>query len=252
MMFALFLLTSLATDAGTALSVRDGCSEDAVILANVQTSDQIAIHHGVAGETLPCYAVSVVLSGAEVRGYVLGTSLPAVQEFERRRALESRISIPAPPPPAEKEASDKTISPEDAGPFAGRQFPDWSGVDWNGKHVTMHPGDAKITLVAFVNPRSKAARLQIVGISFIMSKFGNKALKSVGLIEGASLFDTKTYMEDLEVNFPLASDRSSLAKDFGAEPSKGTILVLDSSSKVVASSTDSKKIQSILTKLLAP
>jgi hypothetical protein len=252
MTIALLLLTAFATDANTGVLVRDGCGEDAATVANVQPSEQIVVQHGVAGEALPCYAVSVTRSGTEVRGYVLGTSLPAVQEFERRLALESRIPLPAAPPAGEKGAVDRTISPEDAGPFAGRQFPDWTGVDWNGRPVAIRPSDAKFTLVGFMNPRSKAARLQIVGISFLMSRFASQGVKSVGLISGASLFDTKTLMEDLEVTFPLSSDRSALGKDFGADPSKGTILVLDGSRKIIASSTDTKKVQAILTKLLAP
>jgi hypothetical protein len=251
MTIALFLLTALAADGSTGVPVRDGCSEDAATVANVQPSDQIVVQHGMAGEALPCYAVSVTSSGAEVRGYVLGNSLPAVQEFERRRALESRIAIPAAPPPAAKGPVDKTISPEEAGPLAGRQFPEWSGVDWNGKPVAIR-ADAKLTIVGFMNPRSKAARLQIVGMSYLMTRFGRQGVRSVGLISGASLFDTKTYMEDLEVSFPLAADRLALAKEFGADTSKGTLLVLDPSRKVIASSTDAKKIQDILAKLLAP
>ena len=50
------------------------------------------------GESAPCYAVSLEKHGTTVRGYVSDTTLPAVVEFERKRALESRVAIPEPPP----------------------------------------------------------------------------------------------------------------------------------------------------------
>jgi hypothetical protein len=253
MIVSILLFTALAADTVGGTPMRDGCGEDAAIVATIVASDQVAVQHGVAGEALPCYAVSIVRSGGEVRGYVLETSLAAVQEFERLRALESRIPIPAVPiPPAaastEKKAVDRTLSTEEAGPLAGRQFPSWNGVDWKGKSVSIRPDDAKLTLVAFVSPKSKAGRFEIVDLSILTSRFSAQGLKSVGFIEGASVFDTKTYMEDLLVNFPLAADNASLASQFGANQ----LLLLDKSGKVVASGTDVKRIQTVVGKLLTP
>src|SRR5579863_10167869 len=95
------LISSLAfvSCAVASVPVRDGCTEDSSVVATIQETDSIQVHHGVVGEAIPCYAVSVARSGSEIRGFILGTTLPAIQAFERARALESRISIPVAPPP---------------------------------------------------------------------------------------------------------------------------------------------------------
>src|SRR5580692_7814558 len=94
---ALFLLTTLAAD----ISLRDACGEDASPIAAIRETDAIRVDHGVAGESAPCYAVSIESNGNTVRGYVSSATLPAIVEFERKRALEARVPMPAPPPAPE-------------------------------------------------------------------------------------------------------------------------------------------------------
>jgi len=255
MILALLLFAALAADGPHGVPVRDACGEDASTVAIAESTDQITIHYGVAGEAVPCYAVSLMRAGTEIRGYVLGSTSPAVQEFERHRAAESRIPAQAPPapPPAPvtadgKKPVDRTI--EDPGPLAGRQFPSWTGVDLRGRSVAI-PGNAKLTLVLFWRPQSHAARAQAVELQNIERKFDTRGLKSVGLIVGADAASTNGYIEDLSLHIPLAVDHSALAAAFGADATKGTTLVLDSSGKVIASSSDPKKIQAIVSKLLS-
>jgi hypothetical protein len=243
MTIALFFFAALI------VPVRDGCGEDAATVATLDSTDPVTIHYGLRGEVVPCYAVSLLRGGTELRGYVLGSTLPAVEEFERRLAIESRIPAPAPQPgPIADKQVDRTT--ENSGPLAGRQFPSWTGVDMRGRPVAI-PGRGKVTLVVFWRPQSLAARVHAVRIQSLTSKFYDQGLQSVGLIVGASIADTKSSMEDLTLNFPLAVDRSSLAREFNVDASHGTTLVLDASGKVVASSSDPRKIQAVVSKLLS-
>jgi hypothetical protein len=251
MTIALFFFAALI------VPVRDGCGEDAATVATLDSTDPVTIHYGLRGEVVPCYAVSLVRGGTELHGYVLGSTLPAVEEFERRLAAESRIPAPAPQPGPEASKpdgirggihEDRTI--EDPGPLAGLQFPSWTGVDMRSRPVAI-PGRGKVTLVVFWRPQSLAARVHAVRIQSLTSKFYDQGLQSVGLIVGASMAATKSSMEDLTLNFPLALDRSSLAREFNVDASHGTTLVLDASGKIVASSSDPRKIQAVVSKLLS-
>ena len=72
----LILSVVFLASAAASVPIRDGCSEDSAVVADVQDSDPIQVRHGVLGETLPCYAVSVTQAGKELRGFILGSSLP--------------------------------------------------------------------------------------------------------------------------------------------------------------------------------
>jgi hypothetical protein len=240
------LLASFAFDAQAEIPVREGCSENDSVVASVQSSDPLIVHHGVSGEAQPCYAVSVPRVAGELRGYVLGTSLPAIQEFERRRALEARIPLTAPPP-----VSKPKVDLGDLGPLAGRQFEPWSGIDWNGRPIEIRPGTAKVTLVTFWKPLSRAARNHVQEIEYVRQKFNQPDLKAIGFIEAASIASTKYYTEDMSVYFSQTLDHTGIASRFGVDSAKGTTLVLDESGKVFASSSDPKQIRTIVTTLLS-
>jgi hypothetical protein len=224
------------------IPILDACHDSASTIATLEATDQVTVRHSVAGEAQPCYAISVVRSGTEFRGYLLGNSLPAIQEYEHRLASESRM-FAAPPPP--KLPVDRTIA--DPGPLAGRQFPQWTGADSHGRPLAI-PGNSKLTLVVFWRPQSRTARLHAAGMNFLSAKFG---ITAVGLTVGSSVAQTKGALEDMTLSLPWTPDRSSLASEFSVDASKGTTLVLDPTGKILASSSDQAKLQAILTKLLS-
>jgi hypothetical protein len=232
--------------AWASVPVRDACGEDASVVANIQESDSIQVHHGVVGETVPCYAVSVVQGGAEVRGFILGTSLPVIQEFERRRSLESRVAIPAPPPPV---TGEKKI----AAPLApvGPPFEPWSGVDSRGKRFQIPQGSSKVTLVTFWSVESGAARRYVDNLRKTESEFRPRGLSSFGFMEATSVGRANSYMDDMGLEAPQALDRQRLAAKYNADTKKGTTLVLDASNNVVAISSNPAEIRDAVTRLLS-
>jgi hypothetical protein len=232
--------------AWASVPVRDACGEDATVVANVQESDAIHVHHGVVGETIPCYAVSVTQGGTEVHGFILGSTLPVIQEFERLRSLESRVAIPPPAPPptlGEKKAA-APLAP------AGPPFEQWSGVALNGRKVQIAPGRAPVTLVTFWAPESGTARKFVEHLMRTESEFGAKGLQSYGLVE-ASAVRARYFLDDMGLIAPQSLDRQGLAAKYNADVKKGTTLVLDASNNVVAISSNPAEIRDAVSRLLS-
>jgi len=245
MTLALFLFTVLVADAAASISVRDGCGEDASSIATIQRSDAIRVEHGVMGESAPCFAVSLEKNGNTVRGYVSDTTLPAIVEFERTRALESRVPIHEPPPPP---ATAKKLS--EARP-TGPPFEAWVGVGINGKRLQIGTGDAKITLLTFWSAPSAAARRSASSIMTTEAEFRAKGLKVYGMAQAMNLGKLGYYMDDMGLDYPVALDRQGLAAKYGADANKGTTLVIDASNHIIASSSNPAEIRAAIVKLLS-
>jgi hypothetical protein len=224
--------------------VRDACSEDGAILANVQPGDPVEVRHAVNGEAIPCYSVVVTQAGKEVQGFILGLALPAIQEFERTRALESRMMIPASPEgaPTEKKTPLRPVGPP---------FEPWSGVDIKGKRMQITGSDSKVTLVTFWAAESGAARRSVENLKKTEAEFRPKGLKSFGLIEAGSTSRANYYLEDMGLDCPQAFDRQGLAAKYRADATKGTTLVVDASNNVVAISSSPSEIRAAVARLLS-
>lgn len=238
----------LISGASASVPVRDGCTEDSTVLANVQDDEPIQVKHGMVGEALPCYAVSVTQAGNEIRGYILGSSLPAIEEFERRRALESRVPVPVEPPSEAPAATEKKIAPP---PPTGPSFETWSGIALNGRRIRIAPGDAKVTLVTFWLAPSGMARRSVELMMKVSSEFKAKGLQSFGMVEAVNSGRAKYYLDDMGLDFPQVMDRDRLAAKYNADPIKGTTLVLDRSNHIIASSSNPAEIRAAVTKLLS-
>jgi hypothetical protein len=233
----------------SSVAVRDGCGEDASVLVTIQQSDAIRVEHGVVGESVPCYAVSLDQSGSTVRGYISDGTLPVVVEFERKRALESRVPIPEPAAAPTDSSKDgkKVAMPKPTGP----PFEAWVGADINGKRMQIGAGNAKITLVTFWSAPNPTARHSAETIMKTEAEFRAKGLKVYGMTTAMNSGKLGYYMDDMGLDYPVAMDRQGLAAKYGADPSKGTTLVIDASNHIIASSSDPKEIRAAVLKLLS-
>jgi hypothetical protein len=244
----LILPVMFITGAWASVPVRDACGEDASVVANVQENDAIQVHHGVVGETIPCYAVSVTQVGGEIRGFILGTNLPVIQEFERRRSLESRVAIPLPPPTPPAAPGEKKPVP----PLApvGPPFEQWSGVDIKGRRLQIPQDSSRATLVTFWSVESGAARRNVENLKKTEAEFRARGLSSFGFMEGSAK-SANFYLDDMGLDVPQALDRQKLAAKYNADTRKGTTLVLDSSNNVVAISSNPAEIRDAVSRLLS-
>jgi hypothetical protein len=223
---------------------RDACSEDGVILADAQAGDPIQVRHAVSGEAIPCYSVVVTQAGKEVQGFILGSALPVIQDFERTRALESRVAVPAPPEPlpGEKKPPLRPVGPS---------FEPWTGADIKGKRVQITASDSKATLVTFWAVQSSAARRYVENLKKTEAEFRPRGLRSFGMIQAAGAGRAGYYFEDMGLECPQAIDRQALATKYNADTTKGTTLVIDASNNVVAISSNPAEIRAAVARLLS-
>jgi hypothetical protein len=241
------LFASLASCAFASVPVYDACSEDAAVVATVQENDPIDVRHGVSGEAKACYAVSVRQGGATISGYVLDSALPAIKEFERRLALESRVPLP----PVAESAPVATGQKKPPVPLTGPPFEAWSGVDIKGKRLQIDGSTAKVTLVTFWSAPSAAARRSASSLEITEEQFRAQGVKAFGLVQYMTVGRLGYYLDDMGLNYPIAFDRQGLAAKYNADPSRGTTLVIDASNHIIASSSDPKEIRATVAKLLS-
>jgi len=211
-------------------------------VAQVQENDRIQVLHGVIGETVACYAVSVAQAGTEIRGFILGNTVPAIQQFERRRAQETRLAIPGSlPSPGEKAAM----------PSSGPPFTSWRGFDTSGKRMEVDPATSKATMVTFWDCESKAAQRNAQNLMKTESEFRAKGLKAFGFVEANNAGRAGYYLDDMGLDYPQVLDQQRLAAKYGADPTKGTTLVIDASNTIVAMSSNPSEIRAAVAKLLS-
>lgn len=234
---------AFAAAALASVPIRDGCSEDDAVVATVQETDPVQVRHAVVGEAHPCYSVVATQNGQQVQGFILGATLPVIQEFERTRALESRIYIPVVAP----------VEGEKKGPMppVGPRFEFWSGVDVKGKRIQVDASNSKATLVTFWTAQSGTARRYVENLKKFEAEFRPKGLRSFGLIESSSVEKTNYYLEDMGLDCPQAYDRQGLGAKYNADPARGTTLVVDSSNNVVAISSNAAEIRAAVARLLS-
>ena len=244
----LILLAVFIAGALASVPVRDSCNEDGVILGNVQASDPVIVRHALVGESTPCYSVVTTQAGKELQGFILGSALPVIQEFERTRALESRIAVPVPPAEAAGETGEKKQPPLSP---VGPAFERWTGVDIKGKRMQIAAGDSKATLVTFWAIESGAARRYVENLKKTESEFRPKGVKAFGMIQVGSMEKANYYLEDMGLDCPQAFDRQGLAAKYNADARKGTTLVVDASNHVVAISSNPAEIRAAVARLLS-
>ena len=93
------------------------CDGYSTVRAEVAEDAKLKVNFSIAGAPT-CYSVTVIVGGSEVKGYILDSSLDAVQAFEKSRAEAEREAFKAapvhsPPPPAAKSASTEGSSAAD-------------------------------------------------------------------------------------------------------------------------------------------
>jgi len=81
---------------GAGYRVYSACDENADVLAEIQKDAPATVHFSITGG-VACYSVTVTVSGSAVRGYVLDSTLVAVQAFDEARAKNDRASFANPP-----------------------------------------------------------------------------------------------------------------------------------------------------------
>ncbi len=63
--------------------LRDGCSADSDVLANLDAGAPVKIRYALAGESVPCYKVAVETAGKTLEGFLPASAIAGLDEFEK-------------------------------------------------------------------------------------------------------------------------------------------------------------------------
>jgi hypothetical protein len=79
----ILLMAASIKDGPTPL--RSGCSPDARVLASLPSGTPVTIRYSIAGESEPCYKVSVQADGKTVEGSLPARALDGIEDFDQAR-----------------------------------------------------------------------------------------------------------------------------------------------------------------------
>jgi hypothetical protein len=80
-LFSLLLVMTAVKQPGAPL--RDGCSADADLIAKLDGGAPVKIDYALAGESVPCYKVTVEIGGKALAGYMPASAIAGLDEFEK-------------------------------------------------------------------------------------------------------------------------------------------------------------------------
>jgi hypothetical protein len=80
-LFSLILMVVAVKQPATPL--RDGCSADDAVLTTLAAATPVKIRYAIAGESVPCYKVTVDTGGTTLEGFLPASAISGLDEFEK-------------------------------------------------------------------------------------------------------------------------------------------------------------------------
>lgn len=254
----ILLLFAFLQAASAGEPLRSGCSPENAQIGTVSPSDDIKVLLSVAGWDAPCYKITASRPGGDLTGYVLGSALPAIGEFERQRAKASvaaaesqaRLALEqAAAATATKSAGAEPEQPKD--PSVSTQFKDFYGRDSHGKPISLAGLRGRVTLVTFWSPKSVHSQTEMMRAMPLYNQFNKKGLSAVGISMDPRGDRIDDALGDQVPGWPQMPDRSGLAARYHVAPRAGKTFVLDVSLTVVAADPMGPEIEKAVRQVLA-
>jgi hypothetical protein len=236
----------------TGIPLAEDCSDLAPVVATLSPSAPAEVRSSVAGYAKTCYAVTVVVNGKPVRGYVLGDGLDAVAEFERQRAAVAASIADVAPAPAEAAA----VAPVAKAPAVEKPhyppFRDFSGIDMKGKAVSAHSLKGKVNLVVFWSPTNKASYADILAVVRLYGQFKGQGVDAVSVSLSGNTPALRDTVDDIHPGFRTVPNGLEIAARYNIDyDNLPRTYVLNENSEVIASGLHGKAIEDLVTKLVA-
>jgi peroxiredoxin len=231
---ALTLVGAAAQTTGFVPLLKD-CGNPADRVATVQATDRVQVRYALGGDTQTCYAVSALVSGEKVDGYLLGAAHPDVAAFDREsRNHASHIIEPA--KPVAEAAKD------DGAPKVPQSFANLSGISPEGRRVSLGSLREPTVVVYFWSANDKNSVREASGMNGVYETYHRKGVALMGVVSGSSAAQARQVVKEEEVIWPQILDNGALAARYQA--SKETrYFVLDRSRNVVAGLKTSVEVQ---------
>jgi hypothetical protein len=212
----------------------------------------VEVRSSVAGNAKTCYAVTAMVDGKPVRGYVQGSSLAGVAEFERLRTADSAAVVNV-APRAAPEAAPAVAAPPSipAERIHYPVFPDFSAVDMKGKPVSVHSMKGKVNLVCFWTPGNGNSSRELLLVAMLQNQFRKQGVDALAVslaANGPKLQDT---LEDFHLGFRNVPNGYDIAGryniDYDALP---RTYVLNENFEIIASGLHNKALEDLVKKLV--
>jgi AhpC/TSA family protein len=194
-------LALLQASAEPSVPLREECPDSAKVLANLTASAPAEVRFSIAGNEKACYAVTAVVDGKSVRGYVTGNDLAAVAEFERQRAVVAASVVNVAPVAAAKPVAAPTPPsiPQEAPHYP--PFNDFTALDMKGRPVSVHTLKGKVNLVCFWSPSHANASRELLLVSRLYGQFKKQGLDALAVSLAGDRAVLQDALEDFQLGF---------------------------------------------------
>jgi peroxiredoxin len=251
--YVAFLALWQAPAQPASVPLTDDCGESASILAQLPVNAKVEVRSALAGYSTSCYAVTAVVDGKSVRGYVQGSGLEAVAEFEKERAVRDAALVG--PPPAAAPAEPAAAAKVPAAPVEklhGPPFPVFSGTDMKHKPVSVRSLKGKIILVCFWAPNNAPSSRELLLVNRLFSQFQKQGVDALAVTLSGDNPQLRDTVDDYHLGFRNLPNGSDIAArlNIGYESIPRTY-VLNEDFEVIASGLHNKALEDFVKKLAA-
>jgi len=245
----LVLLQAPAPQAG--VSLLDDCSDYATVLATLPTTAPVQVQSAIAGNAKACYAVTTVVDGKPVKGYVQGNDLTAIAEFERERAAVAATAlVPMPAAPPETAAAPVAAAPAVEKPHYP-PFRDFSATDMKGRAVSVHSMKGKINLVCFWSVNKAEASRELLLVRHLYSQYQKQGVDALAVNFSGDSPQLRDALEDYQLSFRSVVNGFGIAGRFGIDyQGLPRTYVLNENFEVIASGLHGKALEELVKKLV--
>jgi len=227
----------------------DDCSDSATVLATLAVSAPVEVRSAIAGNVKTCYAVTAMVDGKPVKGYVQGNDLTAVAEFERQRVAASIVKAA----PSEPAATAPPVAP----PVVAVEkphyppFANFSAKDMKGKFVSARGLKGKVNLVCFWSPASKTSFQELIAVVRLYSQFHKDGVDALAVNLSGDSEELRDTVGDLRLAFPNVPNGYEVAARYNIEfATLPRTYVLNENYEIITSALHGKALEDFVKKLI--
>lgn len=241
------------------------CGEGAEVLTTIGSSDAVKIRYSFAADSGTCYAVTAIVEGKDVNGYLEGIKRsattavhPAIVAFEQDVRTHV-VQIPVAPPPApappvapkpaepSQPAAALETAPQEPvqAPPAPLSFAGFRAVDIKGNRVDFSTMRTPNIVVYFWSATDKRGIKKAAEMENVYEEFHQRGVDVVGVASARNATQLREVCSNNEVVWPEILDGGGIANRYHVDPAKPYML-LDRSRNVIAAASSPTELAAVL------